>query len=74
VVPAFGTWKSSGEVIAALVRAKALSPGGLARSFVNDVLLAVSSRELGMTLITANERDFRRIRKVYDFELTAPWP
>jgi predicted nucleic acid-binding protein len=74
VVPAFGTWKRSGEVIAALVRAKALSPGGLARSFVNDVLLAVSCRELGMTLITANERDFRRIRKVYDFEFTAPWP
>ena len=51
-----------------------MSPGGFARSFLNDVLLAVSCRAAGLTLVTANLADFERIRRVETFEFVPPWP
>lgn len=74
VTPSYRTWKRSGEVIASLIQKKHLSPGGFPRSFLNDVLLAVSCREVGMTLITENQRDFQRIRQVEPFDFSPPWP
>lgn len=74
ITPAFAHWARSGEVIARLVRSKAMSPGGFGRSFLNDVLLAVSCGALGMTLVTGNAADFARIRQVERFDFTAPWP
>jgi predicted nucleic acid-binding protein len=41
---------------------------------VNDVLLAMSCRESGVVLVTANVRDFERIAKVTKFAFVAPWP
>jgi len=46
----------------------------VSRSFVNDVLLAMSCREAGAVLVTANMRDFARIAAVRRFEFVAPWP
>jgi predicted nucleic acid-binding protein len=74
ITPSFRTWKRSGEVVAALVQRKLLSPGGIARSFLNDVLIAVSCRESGVTLVTLNEADFRCIQQVERFEFMPPWP
>ena len=46
-----------------------------ASSFVNDVMIAVSCRENGLTLITNNASDFARIRQVLrSFSFVAPWP
>jgi len=46
----------------------------LPRSFVNDVLIAASCAEAGVTLVTDNARDFARIGAVLRFGVTAPWP
>lgn len=74
VTPTFTSWARSGEVAAALVRKKHISAAGFTRSFLNDVLLAVSCREVGATLVTRNLVDFERIRLIERFEFVAPWP
>jgi predicted nucleic acid-binding protein len=53
--------------------------GGLAaslaqRSFANDLLIAVSAREIGATIITRNLADFALVRRVIDVRYEAPWP
>lgn len=74
ITPSYRAWRRSGEVIATLVQRNRLSPGGFGRSFINDVLLAASCREAGVTLVTTNRRDFARIRDVERFEFVEPWP
>jgi len=74
VTPSYSSWRRSGEVVAALVQRRRLSPGGFGRSFLNDVLLAVSCREAGVVLITTNVTDFTRIRAVEPFRFVRPWP
>ena len=46
----------------------------VSRSFVNDVLLAMSCRETGIILVTKNLRDCARISAVRRFDYVAPWP
>jgi len=36
---------------------------------VNDCLIALSNRQVGATVITRNERDFRLIQQVASFSL-----
>jgi predicted nucleic acid-binding protein len=74
LVPTYAAWKRSGEVIAELIARGDLSPGGIPRSFPNDVLIAASCREAGIILITRNRADFERIRRVEPVEIAAPWP
>lgn len=74
VTPSYGAWTSSGEALATLVQKRLVSPGGFARSFLNDMLIAVSCRESGLTLITRNEADFQLIQKVVRFDFTTTWP
>jgi predicted nucleic acid-binding protein len=74
ITPSYGTWQRSGGVLGVLVDRRRLSPGGFSRSFLNDVLLALSCREAGAILVTANERDFALISSVERIEFTAPWP
>jgi predicted nucleic acid-binding protein len=66
ITPSYGAWKEAGRVLSELV-----APDGWAsvsRSFVNDVLLALSCREAGVTLVTRNTKDFARIAGVRDFQ------
>ena len=44
------------------------------RSFIFDILLAYSDRELGAVLISGNEQDLNRIRRVFSFQSAAPYP
>lgn len=74
LTPSYANWRRSGQVVAALVQRRRLSPGGVPRSFLNDVLLAVSCREAGVVLITTNLADFSRIGAVEPFRFVAPWP
>jgi predicted nucleic acid-binding protein len=74
VTPTYQTWKRSGELIGALMQRRLVTPGTFARSLVNDAVLAASCREFGLTLVTANVRDFSRLRQVERFEFVSPWP
>jgi predicted nucleic acid-binding protein len=72
IVPTYWAWKEAGRILSVL-----FGPGELRhapRTFVNDALLAMSCRESGTVLITANLRDFERIARVTKFDFVAPWP
>jgi predicted nucleic acid-binding protein len=72
ITPSYAAWKESGRVLAELVAPAGW--GAVTRSFVNDVLLAMSCREAGMVLVTKNLRDFTRIASVRAFDFSPPWP
>lgn len=74
VIPTYRSWRRSGEIITELVERRIISPGGYTPSFLNDVLIAASCREAGVTLITANTADFERIAQVEPFDFSPPWP
>lgn len=74
LTPSYSAWRRSAEGVAKLVERKHISRGGYAPSFLNDVLLAVSCREAGVTLVTANTTDFERIAEVEPFDFAPPWP
>jgi predicted nucleic acid-binding protein len=72
VTPSYEAWKETGRVLAELV-----APNGwnaVSRSFVNDVLLAMSCRESGIVLVTRNVVDCARIAAVRAFDFVSPWP
>ena len=72
ISPSYEAWKEAGRVLGELVAPTAWR--SVTRSFVNDVLLAMSCREAGAVLITSNSTDFARIAKVRPFDFVAPWP
>jgi predicted nucleic acid-binding protein len=72
IAPSYSAWKETGRVLSELV-----APAGrrsVTRSFVNDILLAMSCREAGVVLVTGNTSAFAQIVAVRDFEFVAPWP
>ncbi len=74
VVPDFGTWKRSGELVSELIAKKLLSPGRVPPSFRNDALLAASCRRTGLALVTRNLKDFELIARIEPFRYSEPWP
>ena len=72
ITPSYAAWKETGRVLAELVPASQWR--SVSRSFVNDVLLAMSCREAGAVLVTVNTRDFARIASVRGFDFVPPWP
>lgn len=74
LTPSYSAWVTAGEVCSALAARERLDLARLPRSVLNDVLLAATCRESGVVLVTANGRDFARIRRVLPFEYVAPWP
>ena len=74
ITPSADAWHRSGDVLAAMARQDGLELARVSKAFANDVLLAVSCREAGCTLVTENERDFQRIRRFVPFEFMKPWP
>lgn len=74
IVPSYSAWKETGAVLASLVMSKKAQWDAVSRSFVNDILLAMSCRESGVVLVTDNVRDFERIAEVCAFDFVPPWP
>ena len=74
VSPAYESWKLAGKVMSDLAVRDGRPVASMSRSFVNDVLLAVTCREHGLVLVTNNARDFGAIRKRLVFEWVEPWP
>jgi predicted nucleic acid-binding protein len=70
-VPAF---KECGRILAALFRADGVPFKERPRSLVNDILIGLTCRENGFTLLT-NDGDFKMIRPyLRGFAYLAPWP
>jgi predicted nucleic acid-binding protein len=72
IAPTYWAWKETGRILSALVGPKDWRT--VSRSFVNDVLLAMSCREAGVVLVTRNLRDCERIASVRKFAFVPPWP
>lgn len=70
--PTYNAWKEAGAILSELVAPAQWR--AVTRSFVNDVLLAMSCRENGIILVTNNTSDFARIAAVRSFDFVAPWP
>ena len=68
VTPSPLAWRRSGDVLRALRAREGLELSRVSKSFGNDILIALSCREAGMTLVTNDTVDFQRIAKVAPFE------
>jgi predicted nucleic acid-binding protein len=67
VVPNLGDWTDAGDVLARLALKYGYEQVGQGR-LANDALIAMSAGRLGIRVITANERDFRRLAEFRSFQ------
>ena len=74
VNPSPAAWETLGTTLAALVEEEGLVLREVRRSFVFDILIARSCREIGATLVSRNSTDLSRIAKVFSFDFVAPYP
>jgi predicted nucleic acid-binding protein len=74
ITPSFPAWKQSGDVLREFALRHGMDLQRMRKSFGNDILLAISCREAGVTLVTNNLRDFGHIHSVCPFEYCRPWP
>ena len=69
LIPSGGVYQDTGHVLRRLQEARGHRGGG-ASSMVNDVLIALSARSIGASVVTSNARDFAAIRAIRPFQLT----
>jgi predicted nucleic acid-binding protein len=67
LVPDLSDWIQTGKVLARLAIKYDYEKIGRAR-LTNDALIAMSAARLGVKVITANERDFRRLAEFHPFQ------
>jgi predicted nucleic acid-binding protein len=66
LVPNLSDWASAGKVLARLAAKYGYERIGRAR-LTNDALIAMSAARTGITVLTANSRDFARIAEFRAF-------
>jgi len=66
LVPNLSDWTHAGKALARLAAKYHFEQIGQGR-LTNDALIAASAGRLGVTVITANERDFRRLAEFLPF-------
>lgn len=62
VTPTERHWLESAEILSRMGRKSGYGPARL-RELAFDILIALSARDMGATLITCNRKDFSEIRK-----------
>ena len=67
LVPNLSDWTQTGRVLARLANKYHYEKVGQGR-LTNDALIALSAGRLGITVITANQRDFRRLSEFRPFQ------
>jgi predicted nucleic acid-binding protein len=67
LVPNLTDWTQTGRVLSRLAAKYHYEPIGRGR-LTNDALIATSSGRQGITVITANERDYRRLAEFRPFQ------
>ena len=68
VTPTVSLYREAGDVLRRLQRLRGYSMPS-AHGIVNDVLIALSARSIGATVITQNERHFTAIQSLARFKL-----
>ncbi|MSP41491.1 MAG: type II toxin-antitoxin system VapC family toxin [Deltaproteobacteria bacterium] len=68
VTPTVSIYQEAGDVLRRLQRVRGYTIRS-AYGLVNDVLIALSARSIGASVITQNERDFAAIQSVRPFKL-----
>jgi len=68
LVPSSRVYGEAGDTLRRLQAEAGYAPAGN-HSIVNDVLIALSARAAGATVVTRNERDFRVIESIRPFRL-----
>ena len=68
LVPSLADWVETGQVLASLGSRLGYEKIGRGR-LTNDTLIAVSAARKGVTVLTANERDFSRLARFCRFQL-----
>jgi len=71
LVPNLSDWTLTGKLLARLAAKYGYEQIGQAR-LTNDALVAMSAARRGITVITANERDFGRLAQVHPFQWQVP--
>lgn len=66
LVPNLGDWSRTGAILARLAGRYGYESIGRSR-LTNDTLIATSAGRAGITVITANRRDFERLAEFYPF-------
>jgi predicted nucleic acid-binding protein len=74
LTPSRQVWHDSGDLLAELAAREGLEPHRISKAFGNDILLGLSCREAGVTLVTENLADFTRISRIVPIPHVAPWP
>jgi len=74
VTPSAAAWHALGDALATLVRDEGLELRTVKRSFVFDILIAYSCREIGALFVSGNIQDLDRIARVFAFDYAAPYP
>jgi predicted nucleic acid-binding protein len=72
--PSAAAWRALGDTLATLAGDEGLELKTVRRSFVFDILIAHSCREIGAIFVSANIRDMERIARVFAFDYLAPYP
>jgi predicted nucleic acid-binding protein len=60
--------------LARLVEDQGVVSRELPKSFIFDILISYSCREIGAVLVSRNVKDLARIAKVFTFDFVAPYP
>lgn len=68
VVPNGGDWKTAGSIISKL-RVKYGFERNYLATVKNDMLIAISSKQIGAYVVTNNIKDFVRIKEFFKFKL-----
>ncbi len=68
LIPSRAVFAEAGDTLRRL-RAESGLRIGASNSIGNDVLIALSARSIGATVVTQNERDYRAIERIRDFDL-----
>jgi predicted nucleic acid-binding protein len=68
LTPSRGVLAEAGDALRRLQADRSYRIGG-SHSIANDVLIALSARSIGATVVTRNERDYRAIQAVRPFRL-----
>jgi predicted nucleic acid-binding protein len=68
LVPTFTIYEEAGDVLPRLQESRGYTLAS-AYGLANDVLIALSARSIGATVITQNERDFVAIQTIRPFKL-----